>query len=94
METTNAALMQAEFEEVWEVSVGKEVFTINDKQMELLKEATLKGQRGMIWFDRFAISIPHIQSVYRIGKRPVNNEQKPIRWDCDAKTGVARPIYE
>lgn len=33
-------------------------------QLKVLKEATKSGERGLIWFGDFAISIPHIKSVY------------------------------
>ena len=57
------------FENHWIVSMGKEVFTLNQKEAEVLHKATVAGVRGIVWFDDFAISIPHIQSINR----------KPIR---------------
>ena len=49
--------------------MGRETFTLNQEEAEVLHKATVSGVRGMVWFDNFAISIPHIQSILR----------KPIR---------------
>lgn len=49
----------------WIVVINKEEFVLNGKQTELLKKASQANLRGLIWFDKFAISIPHIQSVQR-----------------------------
>lgn len=73
MQTINAGSTQVISEE-WAVVVGKEVFYLNEKQIQLLKKADLSGQRGILWFDEFAISIPHIQSIYLTSKR----YQKPL----------------
>lgn len=47
----------------WTVVVGKDKFTLNGNQIEVIKQADKQGMRGMVWFDKFAISIPHIQSI-------------------------------
>lgn len=52
--------MQVICEEEWEVSTGKETFVLSPQQFELLKKAMESGQRGMIFFKDFGISIPHI----------------------------------
>lgn len=52
--------------EVWQISVGKEVFKINGKQAQVLKDASIAGQRGLIFFDGFAVSIAHISFIERI----------------------------
>lgn len=67
MSNTNQST-QADFEEVWEVSVGKDKFHINEKQVQVLKKAMDEGNRGTIWFKDFAISIPHIQTVTLISR--------------------------
>ena len=72
---------EPEFIEEWVVQVGKEVFSLTGKQVKLLKNATVNGQRGVIWFDKFAISIPHIQSVWRISRRPSKHLQAPSEPD-------------
>ena len=69
---TNEELTQGVYEEEWGVQIGKEVFTLNEKQIKLLREADLSGQRGIVWFDKFAISIAHIQSIWRISRRIKN----------------------
>jgi len=57
------------FKNEWHVSVGKENFILNQEEAEVLHRATISGGRGIVWFENFAISIPHIQSILR----------KPIR---------------
>jgi predicted DNA binding protein len=71
--TKNEQLTQPDYSEKWAVCVGKETFLLNEKQIKVLKEATKAGNRGIIWFDDFGISIPHIQSIYVI-KRTFNNQ--------------------
>ena len=61
--TGNEQLMPVTCEEEWEVSMGKQNFTLNRKQVDLLKAATTSGKSGLIWFDDLAISIPHINSI-------------------------------
>ena len=56
----NEQLTQVICEEEWEVSTGKNTFTLTPKQVALLKKATSAGKRGIVWFKDFAISIPHI----------------------------------
>lgn len=50
----------------WEVVVNKEKFVLDGKQLEVLKEATKRGIKGLVWFKNFAISIPHISSISKI----------------------------
>lgn len=59
---------QQEYEEVWLVNLGKEKYQVNEKQIKVLKRAMEEGHRGVIWFDSFAISVPHIQSISLISK--------------------------
>ena len=61
-------------EEEWEVEVGKKLFTLNGKQIDMLKEATKDNFRGIVWFDKFAVSIPHIQSIKRVFKKYWKND--------------------
>jgi len=68
----NEESTQPEFEEEWGVQVGKEIFVLNERQIKLLKEADMSNQRGIIWFDKFAISIPHIQCIWLISRRIKN----------------------
>ena len=63
---TKQPLMLVIYEdEKWEVVVSKDRYSLSGKQVNLLKQATIAGQRGLMWFDGFAISIPHIQSIKR-----------------------------
>lgn len=50
----------------WIVRVDREEYNINGKQAQVLKDASLAGMRGLVWFDGLAVSIPHIKSVERI----------------------------
>jgi len=51
--------------EVWQVSTGKDKFILNGSQAQLVKNASIAGQRGLIFFDGFAISLAHIVSMNR-----------------------------
>lgn len=63
------------YEEYWEVDVGKKKYILNKKQIEILKQASVSGKRGLIWFDKYAISIPHIQSISYL-RRELKNKPK------------------
>ena len=60
------------FKEKWVIVMGKEKFFLNGKQLLVLKKAMIGGNRGAVWFEKFAISIPHIQCVYLVEKIPTN----------------------
>ena len=53
-------------ESSWKVVINKQSFIFNDKQIKILKQADMGGSRGIVWFDKFAISIPHIQYIERV----------------------------
>jgi hypothetical protein len=53
-------------DELWEVKTHDKTHKLSGKQAQILKNATTQGLRGLVWFDSFAISIPHITSVSRI----------------------------
>ena len=72
METRKEGSMQVEYKEQWGVAAGKENFILDEKQIQILKQADLKGHRGIVWFEKFAISIPHIQSIYLISRQIKN----------------------
>jgi hypothetical protein len=72
MSTENEASMQVEYSEQWGVVAGKEVFTLDEKQIQVLKQADMSGHRGIVWFSKFAISIPHIQAIYLISRQVKN----------------------
>ncbi len=78
-------LHHREFEESWEVNIGKEKYILNEKQIEILKKADLEGHRGLVWFDKFAISIPHIQSVYRISRKVKSEIESKFKAILNAK---------
>ena len=63
-----------------EVTVGKKVFILNESQMQVLKEMSLAGKSSMVWFDGFAISIPHISSVEISEDKYLKGEYKHMPW--------------
>lgn len=90
---------QPEFEEEWGVQVGKELFVLNERQVKLLKEADLSGQRGIIWFEKFAISIPHIQSIWLISRRiknqlPAGAKQEEPEMTLEQRERVRKRLQE
>jgi hypothetical protein len=72
MQTTKERLTPATYKEIWAVVIGKETFFLNEIQVGVLKNAMVSGNRGAIWFEKFAISIPHVQCVYLVEKRQTN----------------------
>lgn len=46
----------------WEVFIGRERYVLNEEQVTHLKQAGKQGA-SLVWFDNFAISIPHISSI-------------------------------
>lgn len=80
MQTVNGVLTQPTYRpQRWEVVVGKEKFVLNEKQIAILKRADQDGMRGMVWFDKFAISIPHIQSIHFEGYESLQSDLPPIQ---------------
>jgi hypothetical protein len=79
MDMQNEVSTQRISNEEWEVTAGKKSFILNEKQIAVLKDADIKGHRGLIWFDKFAISIPHISSIERISKA----QPKPYQLEKD-----------
>ena len=66
-------------EETWRATVGKESFDLTSEQVEVIKKATKEGNRGIVWFDKLGISIPHIQSITRIRKEYYKVEGSVMR---------------
>jgi hypothetical protein len=62
-----------QYGEEWVVVTDKEQHILNEKQIELLREADKAGHRGIVWFEEFAIPIPYIKDIYRI-RRWVKNQ--------------------
>jgi len=51
----------------WEVSTGKQNFSLTGEEAYILKRASEEGNIKLVWFDKFAVSIPHIVSVSLVG---------------------------
>jgi hypothetical protein len=64
--------MQPQFIERWLVVAGNQKFYLNENQIRIIKEANLKGHRGIIWFDDQGISIPYIQAISLESREPKN----------------------
>lgn len=69
--------MQPDYKETWAVIVGKEKFVLDEKQIQVLKKADLSGHRGVLWFDDFAISLPHVTAIYRLSRQLRNQLEAP-----------------
>lgn len=77
--TSTKPLMPAIYEdEVWTVQSNKQEFKLTGSQVGILKEATEGGHRGLVWFDGFAISIPHITYVKRTTKSSSTVDKKVV----------------
>ena len=79
--------MQVICDEKWVVEIGNKQFTLTKKQTDMLKEASTKGFRGIVWFEKFAISIPHIQYIKRLVR-------DYWRIEGTSKTKISRSEYE
>lgn len=76
-----------------EVTVGKKVFNLNEQQTSLLKEMSLAGKSSIVWFDGFAISIPHISSIEIVQDRYIKEEWVHMPWMSEGvKEYVANDI--
>lgn len=77
----HSTLQEFNSDEKWEVTTGKDTFTITGLQAQKLREATTSGLRGIVWFDGFAISIPHIISVKRtsLGNSAISKRAEELR---------------
>lgn len=76
--------MQQDYHEEWEVVVEKDRFILNEKQIDVLKKAMNSGMRGVVWFDKFAISIPHVKSatlMRRFKDQPLLGKGGPLTPD-------------
>ena len=87
------------FEEEWKIILNtKGSYTLNRIQAKILQEEIAKGNRGIIAFQTFSISIPYIAEFYRVrrfkkGQRalPARATEKPYKpmskeqWDKFSK---------
>ena len=68
----------------WEVSVGKKTFVLDDNQVNILKNMSLAGKSSIVWFDTFAISIPHISAIEKIKDQYLKGGL--VKWENGAET--------
>jgi len=83
----NEESMQEElFEEEWLVRTNsKEEYRLSKKQAWVIQEAVAKGERGIIMFDSFSISMPYIVDFYRLKRfrkesHQLTTSQKEEAW--------------
>jgi len=60
--------------EGWVVKVGKEAFSLDEKQILILKEAMQRSERWVSFKD-FIISVPHIECIYLDWRKNPNQLQ-------------------
>ena len=71
---------ELKYEEEWEVLTNaKGKYTLSKDQARLLQEEISHGNRGIIMFKTFAISIPYIVEFYRVKRFLKNALQLPER---------------
>ena len=71
---------EQKWEEEWMVITNtKGKYTLSKMQAIVLKEAIAKGNRGMIMFETFSISIPYIAEFYRTRRFLKEAKQLPAR---------------
>ena len=81
--TPNEALMQETFEdekydEEWKVTINTGgVYILSKIQARVLQQAIATGNRGLIMFNSFAISIPYISEFYRVKRFLKGTKQLP-----------------
>lgn len=54
----------SEVHEEWIVVVNRNTYHLNEKQAKLLNDAIANGNRGIVQFKDFVISVPYIQELY------------------------------
>lgn len=52
------------YREYWTVKVNKSTYVLNEEQASLLKKEIANGNRGIVVFKEFAVSIPYIEEFY------------------------------
>lgn len=51
----------------------KKEYSLDQDEIKILQAADQAGHRGLIWYDKFAISVPHISSIY-LNYRRIKNQ--------------------
>lgn len=69
-----------DYEEEWIVVLNtKGQYTLSKNQARIVQQAIAQGERGMIMFESFAVSIPYIAEFYRTKRYLKNTKQLPER---------------
>lgn len=64
--------MQPMFNENWVVRVGRETFSLNGKEMEIVLDAIRQGTRGIVQLKDRGFSIAHLESYWLEKREPKN----------------------
>ncbi len=75
--TTNGELTARKSCERWVVVVDKNQFVLDGNELQVLRNANQAGNRGMVWFRDFAISIPHISCIYLESRKADESNMLP-----------------
>lgn len=81
MQIEPGELMQQIYDENtrWVVRCDRQEYEVSGKQLNIIREASKQNIRGMVWFKKFAISIPHISSIHLVGRDLPRDRQLPSR---------------
>ena len=71
---------ESKYEEEWLVVMNtKAEYTLSKIQAQVLKQAIATGERGIVMFQTFAISIPYIAEFYQVRRFLKGAFQLPAR---------------
>jgi hypothetical protein len=71
-QTSTEALTPQVWNEYWVCVVGRQKFQLSGEQVSLIKQMETSGQRGIVWFKKFAINTFNIECLYLDHKEPKN----------------------
>lgn len=67
-----------EYEEIWEAVIsGGNKYELSKRQAEVLMQEMATGNRGIIPFETFVISIPYVTEFYRVSRFLKNSKTLP-----------------
>lgn len=97
----NEESMQEElFEEEWVLKTNsKEEYRLSKKQAWMIQEAIASGNRGIVMFDTFSISIPYIVDFYRLKRfvkesRQLTSQQQEQPWTEEDRLNAIKRVKE
>lgn len=97
----NGESMQEElYEEEWVLKTNsKEEYRLSKKQAWMIQEAIASGNRGIVMFDTFSISIPYIVDFYRLKRfvkesRQLTSQQQEQTWTEEDRLNALKRVKE